>query len=176
MTELTLQIDGRNLPDLFDLSPKSVDPLHLVTLSLAVQCYASSLENTITNIINLLERTCNVRSLSIFYRRSRTCSMLDVRRIYAILPRFIKDLTIEIITIDDIELIFKRLEYLSSFTFVLSVFSMPSTQIIEWFKVNVNDFTHRVDGNRIYVWLGNYMKKRTEIKMGIKRMKRSYYS
>lgn len=176
MTELTLQIDGKNLPDLFDLFPESVDPLHLVKLSLAVQCYASSVQNTISNIVNLLERTYNIRLLSIFYRWSRTCSMLDVRRIYAVLPRCIIDLTIEIITMEDIKLIFERLEYLSSITIVLSVFSMPSTMIIEWLKDNVNDFTHRVDGNRIYMWLGNYTKKHTEIKVGLKRVKLSHNS
>ena len=176
MTELTLKIDGRNLPELFDLFPKSVDPLHLVKLSLAVQCYASSVRNTISNIVNLFERTYNILSLSIFYRRSRTCSMLDARRIYRILPRYIIDLTIEIITIDDMKLIFERLEYLSSFTVVLSVFSMPSAVIVEWFKDNVNDFTHRVDGNRIYVWLGHYTKRSPEIKVGLKRIKLSHNS
>ena len=176
MTELKLEIDEKNVPAAFDLFPKSVDPLHLVKLSLAVQCYASSVRNTISNIVNLLERTYNIRSLSIVYRRSRTCAMQDVCRIYSILPRYIIDLTVEIITIDDIILIFERLEYLSSFTIVLSVFSMPSTVIIEWFKDNVNDFTHRVDGNRIYMWLGNYTKKRAEIKVGLKRVKLSHNS
>ena len=174
VTELTINIDGKNLSDLFDLFPMSVDPLHLVKLSLTVQCYASSVRNTISNIVHLLERTNNIRSLSIFYHRSRTCSMLDVRKIYAILPRSVEDLTIEIISIDDIKQVFERLEYLSSFTIVLSVFSMPPTVIIEWFKDHVNDFTHRVDGNRIYVWLGNYTKKRTGIKLGFKRIKLSH--
>jgi hypothetical protein len=178
VTELTLNIDGQNLPDLFELLPKSVDPSHLVKLSLPIQCYARSIRNTIANIVTLLERTCNIRSLSIFYRRSRTCPMTDVRSIYPVLPRYIKHLTIEIMNVADMKMIFDRLKYLSSFTFVLpvSIKSSMSTMYIEWLRGNVNDFTHRVDGNRIYVWLGDYIKKRTEIKMGSKRIKLSHSS
>jgi hypothetical protein len=169
VTDLTLEIDGLNLPDLFDLFPKSVNPLHLVKLSLSVHCYARSIRNTISNIVILLERTCNIRSLSIFYRRSRTCPMTDICSIYPILPQYINYLTTEI-------MIFDQLKYLSSFTFVLSVLTNPSTStmIIEWLTNNINDFSHRVDGNRIYVWLGTYIKKRTEIKMGSKRIKLSH--
>ncbi len=176
VTELALQIDGLNLPDLFDLFPKSIDPSHLVKLSLAVHCYARSIQNTVSNIVTLLERTCNIRSLSIFYRRSRTCLMTDVRTIYPILPRYINDLTIEIMDADDMRMVFERLKYVSSFTFALSRFtkSSTSTMIIEWLRINVSDFTHRIDGNRIYMWLGNYAKQPTEIKVGSKRVKLSH--
>jgi hypothetical protein len=174
VTELTLSIDCRNLPNVFDLFQKSVDLSHLVKLSLPVQCYPRSIQNTVANIITLLKRTCNIRSLAIYYRRSRICPMEDVHNIYAILPRYIEHLTIEILSVDDMKVIFDRLEYLTSITFVWSIFAKSYTANIEWLRNNVNDFTHIEDGNRIYVWLGKYIKKRTEIKVGSKRVKLSH--
>ncbi|CAF2075066.1 unnamed protein product [Rotaria magnacalcarata] len=176
VTDLTVHIDGLNLPDPFDLFPQSVDPSLIVKLSLPILCYARSIRNTITNVVSLLERVYNVRSLSIFYRRSRNCPMVDIYRIYAVLPPRITHLTIEIMSVDDMEMLFERLVYLTSFTFVLSVHTKSFTAYIEWLRDNITDFTHVIDGNRIYVWLGNYRKKRKEFIVGSKRMKLSQNS
>ena len=127
----------------------------------------------------LLEQTNNIRSLNISYHRGRTCRMQTVRSIYAILPRHIKDLQIEIMGVEDLHMIFDRLSNLSIVRLVyLDLEKISNLEIIEWLNDNVTDFTYHEKTSRIDVWLGKYMKKpiKIKVKVGAKRIKLSHDS
>ena len=123
-------------------------------------------------ISTLLEQAGNVRTLKISYQRGRVCRIRRVSRIHAILPRHIKDLCIELMRVEDLHLIFDRLTYLSTATFVYSSFeNISNLDIIEWLNANLTDFIYQESSGSIHVWLGKYMNKRATSKVGAKRVK-----
>ena len=100
--------------------------------------------------------------------------MKTVHSIYASLPQQIKDRQIEIMSVEDLYMIFDRLSNLSVVRLVHSDFERISNlEIIEWLRNNVTDFIYHEMTNRVDVWLGKYMKKpiKIKVKVGAKRFK-----
>ena len=89
-----------------------------------------------------------------------------------ILPQRLEHLKMNITSVDEITMIFKRLVHLSSVRLEFSLFgTISSVEIIDWFNIHVIDFFFRTDDFGIYVWLGKYMNKSAEIKRAAKRVK-----
>jgi hypothetical protein len=109
--------------------------------------------------------------------RPRSSGTKIFRSICTILPRRLDHLRIDIMSVDDIETISEWLVQLSSVAFELSRFATISTaEIMDWLKNHVMNFSFRMDGQCVYVWLGKYINKPSEIKVGPKRVKLTHNS
>jgi hypothetical protein len=98
------------------------------------------------------------------------------RGICAILPRQLKYLQINITNVDEMKMIMERLIHLCSVTFEFLCFETIScVEIIDWFKIHVIDFSFGMDNVKVYFWLGKYVNKSSEIKVGAKRMKLTHH-
>ncbi len=126
------------------------------------------------HVTTLFEGTCNLRSLKMFAHRPASSRMKFISGISSILPQHLEHLTMNITSIDEMTMIFKRLLHLSSVTFEFSLFgtiSINSVEIIDWLNIHLIDFSCRTDESHVHVWLGKYMNKSSEIKRGAKRVK-----
>src|ERR1700722_3565074 len=119
-----------------------------------------SIRQTIANVTTLFNGTCNLRSLKMLAHRTPSSRTKIFRGICTILPRYLKHLEMNITSIDEIKRILEQLVHLSSVAFEFLWFkTISSAEIIDWLKIHVTDFSFRVNGSHVYVWLGKYMKK-----------------
>ena len=159
-----------------DVLSKWIDLSHVIKLSLTIRFFLDSIRQTMANITTVFEGTCNLQSLKMLAHRTPSSTAKIFRGICAILPRQLKYLQINITNVDEMKMIMERLIHLCSVTFEFLWFeTISSVEIIDWFKIHVIDFSFRVDNVKVYFWLGKYVNKSSEIKVGAKRMKLTHH-
>ena len=113
--------------------------------------------NTSNYLVQLLQRTSQLRLLNICNNVSTIHSNMTIEDILIMIPKSIQHLKITIKNINDMKIIFDRLEYLSSIDFQFSsIKSVPSPRIIESFLKIRKDLTYRTDESSIQVWLNTW--------------------
>jgi hypothetical protein len=136
-----------------ELLSSLIDLSTITELELNIDFKQGDTVKIISGIINLLKRTTNVRSL-IF--PSRTVS---VPTICSIVSYPIQHLQIPVNNVDEMKLILKQFDYLSSVTFKFTADSLnPIAEIIEWLTATSRDFTHQSTKFSLSLWLGKQMQ------------------
>ena len=140
-----------------------IDLSHLTTLELYVDFDHCLLSNTIKNIGYILEKTHNVRSLTL----SNSCCRSNLNGIVedfcSIIPHHVKHLDIYDIDLNDIKILLERLQHLSSVSFLFP-FDMPfsPTEIVGWLSQR-RDFTYLVDKSSMSIWLGQNINVQSKL-------------
>ncbi len=131
-----------------------MDFSHLDTLSLILDLSEQSLNNIITIISSLFNRTYNVQSIAL--RSTRSKNLIECLEIVCpIISNQMKHLTVDIKNTNEIQWILDRFENFSSITFQTSIsYSSQFDQIIEEFKGKGRDFTYYKDSMYESFWFG----------------------
>lgn len=98
------------------------------------------------NVKILFDRACNVDSLEI------KADFLSMENICSIVPRRLKNLTVPVKVYEDMEILLKQLNHLSTVTFNCYDNKDPSNlfaQIIKWLIQENKIFTHKEDNNTL---------------------------
>lgn len=106
-------------------------------------------------MIDLLQRTNNLRSLEIFFEHRFATDSLLIESICSIVPDHVKHLDIEIKVLNHINLVLERLQHLSSATFRrLSPMFLLSEKLTEWCTQLKRNVAYRSDHGSLHIWLG----------------------
>ena len=116
-------------------------------------------------MIDLLQRTNNLRSLEIFFEHRFVTDSSLIESICSIVPDHVKHLDIEIKFLNHIDLVLERLQYLSSATFRrLPPTFLLTEKLTEWCTQLKRDITCRPDHGSLHIWLGKpFEQNRTTI-------------
>ena len=154
LTKLILRVDGHWPNSSIELLTALIDLTIVTELELNIDFNQSDVPNTIAGIVALLERMTSIRSLLI---PTRT---VTPRIICSIVSNRVEHLQIPIHTIDEIKVILKRFDHLSSVTFRFAEDSLVLIgETIQWLLAEDRDFTYRSTKYLLSLWLGKKRKK-----------------
>jgi hypothetical protein len=149
-----LTINGQCSSNSIDYLSTLIDPSQLTSLGLFINIEHGFVSDAINNIDSLLQRACNVRSLTLANTICGDSFNRIVGNLCSIIPHHVKHLDIYDMDLNDIKIILTRLKHLSSVTFAF-FFQMPFSpiEIIGWLSQR-RDFTYLVDNSSLSIWLG----------------------
>jgi hypothetical protein len=133
-----------------------VDLLNLQTLSFRSDFEESTVSNTINNLITLMHRASNIRSLillplSVDGQYNTTMAILC-----SIVSLHVKHFSLKIDKLDDMKIIVERLRHLSSVSFNFpSDRKINSNEMIDWLVNNGRDFNHLENEYSLHFWFAN---------------------
>jgi hypothetical protein len=149
LTKLIIRLDGDWPSCSLELLSSLIDLSTITELELNIDFTLGDTAKTIAGIAALLNRTTSVRSLII---PSRTVS---VQTICSIVSYPVQHLQIPVNSVEEMKVILKRFDYLSSVTFKFPADSLtPIAQIVEWLMTTSRDFTHQSTKSSLSLWLG----------------------
>jgi len=154
LTKFILRLDGDWPRNSLELLSSLIDLSTITELELRIDFTLGDISKTTVGIVTFLEKTTNVRSLII---PSRTVS---IKTICSIVSHRVQHLQISVNSVEDMKMILKRFDHLSSVTFIFSASSLvPIAEIIEWLIRNDRDFTYQSTQCSLSLWLGKNAKE-----------------
>jgi hypothetical protein len=130
------------------------NPLHLVKISLNIYFDKESAWYIINDIVNLLEQAPNIHT---FHNNNKS---VNAKIICAIVPRHVKHLQVKMDRINDMKMIVKQLDHLSSITFQFANESPNRCQeLVEWLSQRKKLFTFRGNPIGLHLWLDNNLTR-----------------
>jgi len=130
------------------------NPLHLVKISLNIYFDNDSTWYIINAIVNLLEQAPNIHT---FHNNNKSA---NAKIICAIVPRHVKYLKVKMDRINEMKMIVKQLDHLSSITFQFTSESPNRCQeFVKWLRQREKLFTFRGNPIALHLWLDNNLTR-----------------
>jgi len=127
-------------------------------------------ENTWMDIGIFMEQAHNLSLLIIQLKFNLHFSDRITKNIYSILPRRVKHLEIPISNLEQIKMIFKRCENLSTIEFYYEDIKLGK-QVTSWFSHNTTNTTCKESYGRVSVWFGKKKSQSNQVNIHHKRIK-----
>ena len=128
-------------------------------------------QETITDLVNLLQQTPNLVSLLIGSQYTSRHSILTARMICAMTPSHVKHLSTSIKSLSEAKIILKRYPNLSTVHFVHHDKSSNSSSFLEWLEENMPNSSYYDGYNCTTIWLRYSDHQSTAVAKSNKRIK-----
>lgn len=154
VTELIVDLDGKLPMSLCSSLSQLINLSSLTQFQLNINYDLATDAKTTEYLIDFFRHTSRIHTLEICNNLTSIHFNTTIEDLCLIVPRSIQHLTITVKNINEMKVLFDRLEFLSSITFRFSfVKSIPSAKIIESFLNIRKDLTYRKNDCSIQVWL-----------------------
>ena len=147
-----------------DLFPSVVDFCKVTKLSLRFDFFTLPSQRVLDCLVHLLKQTSNFHSLSVDRQSSdSTEQLLIAKNIYSvILPQLdrskLRQLTIPVGNLDDVEMLLDRSRELSSITFTRWIKSIRIEQIVKHTKTLIDDCSIWESEGSVSLWTGKQLE------------------
>ena len=147
MRKLSLYVNNEWSINSVDFLRTFIDLSTLRELSIDIDFDTETERSKITYLTQLLQQTCNLRSLII------GSSLTSAETVCLLVPEHVRHLQVSISDIDQMKMIIQQLNGLSSLTFeALQNFRRLSGELAAWFTETGNTSIYRIDHNFISIW------------------------
>ncbi|CAF4725063.1 unnamed protein product [Rotaria sp. Silwood1] len=167
VTKLNLTIERRSFLNSLKLLTPIINVSKLVEVKLESHCFHKDNQNTLFDIISILEQAYSLSTLIVHSRYCKYELYPYLNRICSIIPRQIKHLQIPMNKLNYIEIILERCQNLTVVQFEITR-SKFSQEVIGWFNQNTKDSTFQRHAGCDIIWIG---KKINHIEDSHKRFK-----
>jgi hypothetical protein len=154
--ELKLRVDGEWPADSLYFILMLVDLINLQTLSFRSNFDQSTVSNTVANLVTLVHRALNIRSLILLPLSANGQYNTTMATLCSLAPFHVKHLTLKIQKLDDMKIVVERLKHLSSVSFNFpSDRKIHSNEMIDRLRNDGRDITHLENEYSLHLWFGN---------------------
>ncbi len=167
VTKLSIDLGRKMSINLINYLPSIINISQLIEVKLESYYFGKDNKNILFDMINLIEGSSKLSSLIIHSRFCKYELYPFINELCSILPRQIKYLQIPIYQLEQIEIIFKRCQYLAFIKFEITRAKF-SAEVVQWFQQKTIDSMFGRHNGCECIWIG---KKINQINENPKRIK-----
>ena len=167
VTKVSVDVGNENPLVSKDFLTSIIDLSQLVEVRFESSYFNKHNKELLLDMITIIERSCNLTSLTIHNHYCRFALYPFLHNICSIIPRQITHLQIPINQLDQIEIILERCPHLSIVQFQITRWKF-SNEVRQWFTENTIGSTFRRHNGYDIVWIG---EKTNQIITNHKRIK-----